>query len=185
MDHHFHPSIKVEQELYGQAILSIHNAQLIKADLITSEKRIWEEPRAAVMTKMLFKDTTFYLLNTHLGLTGPEKLSQTQKLLSSEWLGAVSQNPCIICGDFNSGPRSKVYKLITEHFEDAQKKLKSHNPKKTWMGHLPVKRLDHIFLSSHFTPVDVIIPRNRQTVLASDHLPLIVDLKLNSSYTTS
>jgi endonuclease/exonuclease/phosphatase family metal-dependent hydrolase len=56
--------------------------------------------------------------------------------------------------------------------------LQRHRPRNTWFGRLPVGRIDHVFVSRELEVMGVTVPRNQLSRLASDHLPLIVDLRV-------
>jgi endonuclease/exonuclease/phosphatase family metal-dependent hydrolase len=43
---------------------------------------------------------------------------------------------------------------------------------------LPIRRIDHIFVGDGFRVLNTEVPRTRLTRVASDHLPLVVDLEL-------
>ena len=75
-------------------------------------------------------------------------------------------------------PGSLVYRLFHKNYKDVQLCVKDKKPQKTWPSILPVLRLDHIFVSPEIGVVDVRVPRNHLTRIASDHLPIVTDLLL-------
>jgi endonuclease/exonuclease/phosphatase family metal-dependent hydrolase len=57
--------------------------------------------------------------------------------------------------------------------------LRSHlRRRRTYPGFLPVLHLDHIYYDGRMEVVKVELPRTRRALIASDHLPLVADLKL-------
>jgi endonuclease/exonuclease/phosphatase family metal-dependent hydrolase len=54
--------------------------------------------------------------------------------------------------------------------------LNNHQPKSTWFGRYPVGRIDHVFVGQKVMVLGVKVPRMELTQMASDHLPLIVDV---------
>jgi endonuclease/exonuclease/phosphatase family metal-dependent hydrolase len=48
----------------------------------------------------------------------------------------------------------------------------------TFHARSPLFRIDHIFISPHFETVKVEVKKTSDTRIASDHLPLIADLRL-------
>ena len=58
--------------------------------------------------------------------------------------------------------------------------VKEHRPLNTFTTLLPFTRIDHIFVSPHFEVYEARVPQNAVTRVASDHLPLIVDLFFTS-----
>lgn len=58
-----------------------------------------------------------------------------------------------------------------------QLSLDGHRPERTWLSHYPFRRIDHVFVSDEIEVVRVEVPRTDLARKASDHLPLIVDLR--------
>ena len=104
---------------------------------------------------------------------------QVDALLSEQWLQHPDcQGPVILCGDFNSLPRSAVYRKICHKFHDSQAALAGHRPRSTWFGHYPVGRIDYVFINGNFQVHSITVPRTDLEKIASDHLPLITELSL-------
>lgn len=168
MDAHFHPALHVEEEKYGDAILTELPSRLIKAGPLPS----LGEPRGAIWVEIELGSTRLQFLNTHLGLRRRERIMQVQTLAGSHWLGhpGCSQQPTILAGDFNAIPRSRAY----EHLAAALSKPALKVPvRATFPARFPLLRLDHIFTNDRakITRLDVIdTPLSRS---ASDHLPLL------------
>ena len=47
---------------------------------------------------------------------------------------------------------------------------------RTWSGRVPVRRIDHVFTSGELGVKSIRAPRTRLSRVASDHLPLVVDI---------
>ena len=108
----------------------------------------------------------------------PETL-QVKALLGEEWVGGIpADEPVIICGDFNALPGSAPYKLAAAKLRDVQAAREGHRPLGTFSSIQPLVRLDHIFISVHFERQWVTVVRNDLTRIASDHLPLVADLRI-------
>ncbi len=180
MEYHFHPVIHVEEEQYGNAILTHLPIKLIKAgNLPLIAKKPWFEPRGAIWASIALNGYNIQIFNTHFGFRKIEQLPQAKALLGKDWLAGVDPNdPIIVCGDFNFSHRSAAYNLITKQFQDLQVELKGHRPLKTFPSRLPCTRIDHVFSNLFFKTVDVKVPRTYLTRNASDHLPLIIDVQL-------
>jgi endonuclease/exonuclease/phosphatase family metal-dependent hydrolase len=104
-------------------------------------------------------------------------------LAGSSWIcnDLSSGLPVILCGDFNAGPGSFVYKTLCRHLFDIQKVYKNRRyPRPTFASWLPVRRIGHIFISRHFSVKDVKVPMNYETRMVSDHLPLYAEIAVSS-----
>jgi hypothetical protein len=60
-----------------------------------------------------------------------------------------------------------------------------HRPSATLSSSFPLGRVDHVFVSDHFDVVAVEIARSRLARVASDHLPLLVELRLRMQATVT
>lgn len=180
MDVHFHPAIHMEEERYGNAILSRFPMRLIKSGLLpTLNTRFPLEPRGALWVSIEINGVELQLINTHLGLRKAERERQINALLGDEWLNHPRcATPRILCGDFNATPGTRVCKAATRSLVDVQEALEGHQPKGTFFTHWPLLRIDHIFADPEIGLVRVDIPKTVREKRASDHLPLIADLKL-------
>src|SRR3989338_4828597 len=119
------------------------------------------------------------VITSHLSLWPAERLLQAEALLGPDWTGsAACQGPVVLCGDFNADPRSMVCKRIGCKLRDAQLLLESHKPKSTWLATHPFSRIDHFFVSPDIDVMGIEVPTTTLDRIASDHLPLIVDLKV-------
>ncbi|ACB74079.1 endonuclease/exonuclease/phosphatase family protein [Opitutus terrae] len=176
----FCPTVTRGQEHYGHALLSRWPIEVVKRKLLPHDPRgWWKEPRAALWARVWIGDTPVHVVTTHLGLGRRERLLQMKMLLSPEWLGGLRDDErVVLCGDFNLTPGSAPYGLMANRLQDAQAARDGHRPLSTFSSNRPFVRLDHIFISPHFRVQDVRVPRSELTRVASDHLPLIVDLAL-------
>jgi len=122
-----------------------------------------------------------HLFNTHLSLYKWEQRKQVKVLLDETWLSSVTENkPAIFCGDLNAGSFSRTYRRVANYLTDVQKALDDPwLPKPTFHARSPFLRIDHMFISRHFTPRNVDVAINPYTRTASDHLPLIAELAIH------
>jgi endonuclease/exonuclease/phosphatase family metal-dependent hydrolase len=122
------------------------------------------------------------VITTHLGLGPRERVLQVKALLGEDWIGGIPPDePIVICGDFNALPGSAPYKLMAGKLRDVQLAIGGHRPLGTFSSLQPLVRLDHIFTSPHFERQRVVVVRNDLTRVASDHLPLVVDLRIGTA----
>ncbi len=180
MTYHFHPSLSIEEERYGNAILSRYPMKLVRAGRLPGlEHKPHLEPRGALWVEIQADGLSVQLLNTHLGLRREERLNQAKALLGPEWIAHPEcQGTVILCGDLNTLPKSPTYCQIGSVLRDAQVEMESHRPRPTWFSHLPVGRIDYIFMSPQVEVTRVEVSRTDIDRIASDHLPLIVDIRL-------
>jgi endonuclease/exonuclease/phosphatase family metal-dependent hydrolase len=173
----FHPSFRVMEEQYGNAILTAQPARLVKAGALPGRRGF--EPRGALWADIQIGGTHLQVINTHLGLRRPERLLQVDALLGPEWLGHPScREPVVLLGDFNALPRSRVYRRMAGRLRDAQVAAPGPRPLATFPSRLPLARIDHAFIGG---PLDVLRVETLRTPVArvaSDHLPLLIELRL-------
>lgn len=180
MDFHFHSTVRVEEEQYGDAILTHLPMRLVKIGKLPGlAGKPHLEPRGAIWVEIEFEGIKLQCINTHLGLLGNERMAQIQALLGEEWLGHPEcSSPSLICGDFNALPTFPVCRTLSQHYDDVQEKLAEHKPRNTFCGRYPIVRIDHIFIDQNIKVLDVDVPENELARVASDHMPLIAELEL-------
>ncbi len=183
MEFHFHPAIHIEEERYGDAILTHLPMRLIKAGTLPGlAGRPRLEPRGALWVAIDLYGTEIQIINTHLGLLPSERLAQIAALLGDEWLGHPQcRGPVILCGDLNATPASPLYRLLLRRLRDAQIENTSSRPLKTFSGRVPSARIDHIFIQPGLEVINIEVPRSELVQVASDHLPLIAELYIPAS----
>ncbi len=176
----FCPTITRGEEHYGHAVLSRWPLDIVRrARLPHDPGSWWQEPRSAMWVRIQIAGETLHVITTHLGLGPRERVRQMEALLGPEWLGGIAPDePVILCGDFNALPGSSPYRLAASRLRDLQAPGAGFRPSATFSSVRPLVRLDHIFASSRFERVQVSVVRNALTRVASDHLPLVADLRV-------
>jgi endonuclease/exonuclease/phosphatase family metal-dependent hydrolase len=173
---HFHPALQVEEELYGDAILTALPMRLMKAGPLPGS--VGFEPRGALWAAIDANGTEIQIINTHLGLPAYERMAQARALLGENWLGHPEcRDPLILLGDFNARRRSVVYRMFTAKLRDAQLVLHKR-ARRTFPARVPMLRIDHIFCSGSVDVLGVEVPRSQLVCTASDHLPLVMDFRI-------
>lgn len=175
MEYHFHPSFIVEEERYGNAILSRFPMRLVKADGLPGPIHL--EPRGAIWVELEIGGRRVQLITTHLGLRAGEQRDQIACLMGREWMGGPDcVAPLILCGDFNARPGSRVMRRALQRLADLHLNAAAHRrPGKTWMR---MRRIDYVLGTEGIEGIDAIVPNAHLARTASDHRPLIVDLAL-------
>ncbi|HJV66494.1 MAG TPA: endonuclease/exonuclease/phosphatase family protein [Geomonas sp.] len=173
--------IYLERERNGNVVYSRHPMRLIRAGGLHPESRRRSiVPRGVLWVEIDICGRRLQLLNTHLGLTPPERGSQTKVLISSEWLGHPEcKPPIVLCGDFNLLPSSPLHRRLKDILDDRQEALSLGHTEWTFPSHYPMVRFDHLFISPNLTVENLLIPQTKLTRVASDHLPLVVTLRLD------
>jgi len=180
MLYHFHPAIDIEEEKYGNAILSRCPIDYVAAKKLPSlMNKYHHEPRGALWVSVKIHNSTLNIITTHLGLNQLEACQQARNLISEDWLTHPQcQGPVILCGDFNSSPRSSCWKILNRKLKDAQLKIHPKKHRATWFSQFPVRSIDHVFVSPEIEVVGIQVPWTHLDRQASDHLPLIMDFKI-------
>jgi endonuclease/exonuclease/phosphatase family metal-dependent hydrolase len=117
----------------------------------------------------------------HLGTGFRERRRQARRLLDKELLKAVDlSGPRVVLGDFNEWIRGLVTRVLSTEFSSGD--LSAYLPRKrAYPAGLPLLHLDHIYFDHHFKIERARFCRNRLSLIASDHLPLVADLALGGS----
>lgn len=177
MEFHFHPSLRIEEEQYGTAVLSRLPMRVLRAGPLPSPHG---EQRGAIKVEVMTPRGAAIIVATHLGVLPRERRPQAAALLRDGWLDAPDGAPVILCGDFNAMPNSLVHRLLGTRLVDAQKAHAAapggRAPQATFPGRLPSARIDHLFVGPGVRVRKVEVGRGALARMASDHLPLVVDL---------
>jgi endonuclease/exonuclease/phosphatase family metal-dependent hydrolase len=181
MSFHFHAAMQVQEERYGDAILTAFPLTLIKAAPLPGSSSIRAlEPRGALWLELEIQGRRLQVLNTHLGLVPHEQRSQAAALTGADWIGgAARRDPLIMLGDFNATPYASAYRTLARSLKDARAQCPGARASATFPSRLPMLAIDHVFVSpgvriSHVEAVRAPLARS-----ASDHLPLVVDFTLD------
>jgi endonuclease/exonuclease/phosphatase family metal-dependent hydrolase len=180
MKSHFHPAMKVEEERYGDAILTHLPERLVKAAALPGLPKLpGLEPRGALWVEVdLGQGVQLQVINTHLGLVPREQQVQAAALIGEQWMASEGfVAPAVLLGDFNATPLSQTYRMLTSVVRDAQVK-RTRPPTSTFPSAFPFMRIDHVFLAGDIKVTAVESPYDAKARVASDHLPLVVELEL-------
>ncbi|MDP2112374.1 MAG: endonuclease/exonuclease/phosphatase family protein [Thiobacillus sp.] len=180
MEFHFHPAMHLEEERYGDAILTHLPQRLVKAGSLPGlAGKPHLEPRGALWVAVDLHGREVQIINTHMGLYPRERIAQVEALLGRDWLAHEQcREPVILCGDFNALPSSPVCRRLGGPLRDAQAEVKHCRPQATFSSRLPQMRIDHIFISHGLEVSGIEVPHSELARVASDHLPLIAEIRL-------
>ncbi len=134
------------------------------------------EPRGCQRVDIAIGDETLHLYNVHLGTAVLERRYQASRLstmLTDKRVGT----PKIVLGDFNEWLRGRATTMLSERLRSID--LSGHlKRRRTYPGVFPVLHLDHIYYDGEVEVTHVQLPRTRKALIASDHLPLVADVRI-------
>jgi endonuclease/exonuclease/phosphatase family metal-dependent hydrolase len=164
----------LRNHLFGNVVLSrypiVHHSQY---DLS------WRtcEPRACQRADLDFGGGhCLHVYNVHLGTAVLERRYQATRLAGFVHDKRVT-GPKVILGDFNEWMRGLATSTLSALFQSID--LYAHlKRRRTYPGIFPVVHLDHIYYEGHVEVRTVELRRSRQALMASDHLPLVADLRI-------
>jgi endonuclease/exonuclease/phosphatase family metal-dependent hydrolase len=180
----FHAAFAVEEEQFGDAILTAHPERLIKAAPLPGYARIPRlEPRGALWVAIEpVAGQEVQVITTHLGLVPREQQIQASALAGEDWLAAAERrDPLILLGDLNATQRTLVHRTLASRLDDAHA-LRPQGQARvaTFPASLPMLRIDHVFVSGGITVTSLRVAASPLARVASDHLPLVMDFQLES-----
>lgn len=158
---------------YGNVVLSrLPITHTHQCDL-SCDKR---EPRGCMRVDVDVDGQSLHVFNVHLGTAVFERRKQAPRL--AEFVADRHvPGPKVLLGDFNEWVKGLTSKTLGEMLEGVD--LSHHlRRRKTYPGVLPMFHLDHIYTAGGLEVQKVTLPRNKLTLVASDHLPLVADVKM-------
>lgn len=126
---------------------------------------------------------SFVVFNTHLDHVSDEARIKGIGVVLDK-IAQFGGLPAVIMGDFNAKEGSKTYKSVTEHFLDARYAATDTVDTYTYQGWGDIenaRRIDYFMISKEgFTAERYgVLPAVHDGVYASDHCPIVLELKLN------
>jgi len=191
MAFHFNAALTIEEEQYGDAILTRLPERRIKSAPLPGHPghRAFRalEPRGALWLAITVDGREVQVINTHLGLVPAEQAAQAAALAGHDWLGHPDcRAPAILVGDLNAVVGSRALRRLTARLQDAR--WLARPPRglgrlgglwATFPSRMPLAPIDHILVSHGVTVSALDVPRDRLTAAASDHAPLVMDFELS------
>ena len=176
---HFQPTIRIFGEQFGIAILTRHPSRVVRSGRLPSlSAGPAMEKRSALWVSVDLDGWRLQVVNAHLSLRSRERLNQAEALLGEDWVGhPACADPAVLLGDFNAPPQSRSYRLMASRLRDAQLCSPLAEAQATFHTRAPVLRLDHIFVTPSVEVVAAAPVRTALARIASDHFPLMADLK--------
>ncbi len=168
------PTRELRRHQFGNVVLSrypIRDHAQLDLSWKTCEARCSQ--RVAID---LGENRCLQVYNAHLGTALLERRYQASRL--SAWIHERrTSDPRIVLGDFNEWGRGLVADVLAEGLSSID--LYSHlKRRRTYPGFFPLLHLDHIYFSGPIEVRRVELPRTRLALVASDHLPLVADIRI-------
>ena len=140
----------------------------------------WQEPRGCLRADVRTGEgAVVHVFNAHLGTAFVERRHQGRKLVSDAVLRRPDlSGPRVVVGDFNEWTRGLASRLLSEELlsPDLGRHLRR---RRTYPGPLPFLHLDHVYHDPALELERLTLHRSLTALVASDHLPLVADFRLN------
>ena len=134
------------------------------------------EPRCCQRVDVRIGQGSLHLYNVHLGTAFLERRYQATRLSAIVHDRRVGR-PKVVLGDFNEWLKGLATQMLSERLKSID--LRAHlRRRRTYPGVFPVLHLDHIYYDGQVEVQKVEMPRTRLSLMASDHLPLVANLRI-------
>ncbi len=159
--------------VYGNVTLSRWKFELIRHVDLSVPRR---EERGVLRTDIRIGSHLVHVFNVHLGTAHRERKTQAIRLIDEDLLRAIDiSGPRIVLGDFNEWTHGLVTRTLSAEFHLTD--LRNHLRRtRAYPAILPLLNLDHVYFDHRLEVHKALFHRNRLSLVASDHLPLIADL---------
>jgi endonuclease/exonuclease/phosphatase family metal-dependent hydrolase len=183
MNFQFHPAWHIEEEKFGNAVLTRFPLNVVKADSLHHYKESRSRRSAIWVEIEICFETRLQVISSHLSIYPREQLRQADELLR-DWIEpAMQRGPVVLCGDLNARPNSRCYRVFASALRDVAS-FSGGPPKPTYFSPKPVSRLDHIFVSKDLFATHSDVIESQLARIASDHLPLVANIRVNAQQDT-
>jgi endonuclease/exonuclease/phosphatase family metal-dependent hydrolase len=176
----YHPYFGENRELYSGTYGNLTLSRFPLKNCVNYDVT-WRhrERRGCLRTDVVLPDeTVLHVFNVHLGTSFFERRHQARRLLSDEVLNrAEFAGPRIVVGDFNEWTRGLATRLMGDAFQAVEPRAYLRYSK-TYPGVFPLLHLDHFYYDRHLKLRSFRLSRNRKTLVASDHLPLVAEFEI-------
>ncbi|MGZ5306672.1 MAG: endonuclease/exonuclease/phosphatase family protein [Actinomycetota bacterium] len=133
-------------------------------------------PRGALVARATAGADAIWAVSVHFGLAGTERAGQAASL--ADLVATLDDGLAIVGGDLNTTPDMRATARITAVLRDAWSHAgQGEGP--TFPAFAPAARIDYVFVGNAGTIVRAAVGAEGASE-ASDHLPVVVDLRLAS-----
>jgi endonuclease/exonuclease/phosphatase family metal-dependent hydrolase len=120
---------------------------------------------------------TLHLYNVHLGTALLERRYQAARLADIVVDRHVG-GPKLVLGDFNEWMKGLTTTLLSDRLKSVDLRGMLGRRRRTYPGFFPILHLDHIYHAGRVEVERVELVRTRLSLVASDHLPLVADVRI-------
>jgi len=162
MRHSFGSAEEYRWGAFGNAILSKH--PIVKEN--NYQLPALSSKRAMQEVQLMIGGNCLRVFNTHMELSYKLRLKQVEDFIVP--LITASDEPGVLCGDFNESPQCPAIQYLNRDFQDSFC-MNSSSYIYTFPADTPNDRMDYIFLNAACRTIDYQITPTQ----ASDHLPVL------------
>ena len=138
----------------------------------------WRKPRGAQMVVVETPDGPLHLVNWHLGLIEHERHWQVRHLLDNPLFRASAHHPTLVVGDSNDWRNTLGHGPFAHHgFHQVTSPLDRF---RSFPAYYAMVSLDKAFARGPVTIERARVVHTPLAKRASDHLPLVIDLRLKT-----
>lgn len=161
---------------YGNAILS---RWPIRASTTFRLRWTRREQRGCVRADIETPLGVVHVFNIHMGTSYFERRHQIRSFVLQGELHEGLEGPRVLVGDFNEWVSGLTTRVLRETFESLNMQLHIRR-RRSYPGLLPFLHLDHIYFEKPLRIERAELVRNRRSLVASDHLPLVAWLGVDA-----
>jgi endonuclease/exonuclease/phosphatase family metal-dependent hydrolase len=143
--------------------------------LFTPDPRLHR--RGTALAVLVKQGVRFAVAGTHLDLAVGPRLRHVGELHAAIGRHVPDEVPTIVAGDVNDVPGSTTWQALCEPRRDAFAAV-GRGPAFTSPARAPVKTIDAVFVDPRITPTDARVLDGPDVAVASDHRPVLVELRL-------
>jgi len=176
--YHIGETRKLRGAVYGNVVISRFPVKDVEIYDLTASRR---EERGCIRCDLeIAPGKLVHVFNVHLGTGYLERRKQAHLLLSRDvLLSPRLKFPRLVIGDFNEWTQGLVSRMLSERFESVDIKLHLKR-RRTYPGVLPIMHLDHMYFDRQLMLEAFLLHRSRMALIASDHLPLVAEFRLQA-----
>ncbi len=157
--------------LVGEDTLRIYNLHLHSTAITSKDNEYINNLSFLNETDSLESDTGIKNMLIRFKESAQNRASQADTIAESI---AVTPHRKVVCGDFNDTPNSYTLRRISSSLKDTFREVGNGYPY-TFRGFMNLLRIDYILVDE---PTEVVDFRVIDSVLYSDHLPIVATFKL-------